>query len=335
MNTILNSGTALILLLQSFGSGFTALMKGLTFLGNEEFYLLFLPLLYWCVDTALGLRVGLAVLLGGAFNTFFKWSFHTPRPFWYSDQITAHAAETGSFGVPSGHAQNAVTVWGLVASYIGKPWAWITAVILMFGIGLSRMALGVHFYLDVLTGWLLGALILWMFLRFEKPVRDWMEARSVSAQLGAIFGLALGLLLAGQVILFFVGNWQIPAEWLQNAAAAAPDAEPLHPFAFSGLITTTAGFFGMAAGAAVMQSLGGFNPKGALWKRALRYALGIIGVIAVYAGMKMLFPGGDDFAGLLFRFIRYTILSAWTTLFAPWIFIKIRLAEHATPQKKT
>jgi hypothetical protein len=130
------------------------------------------------------------------------------------------------------------------------------------------------------------------------------------------------------VILFFVGNWQIPAEWMQNAAAA-PDAEPLHPFAFSGLITTTAGFFGMAAGAVLMKSLGGFSPKGALWKRALRYVLGIIGVIVVYVGMKMLFPSGDDFAGLLFRFIRYTIVSAWTTLFAPWIFIKIRLAEHA------
>ena len=329
METIFDSGITLTLLLQSLGDGFISLMKGFTFLGNEEFYLLFLPLLYWCIDTALGLRVGLAVLLGGVLNTFFKWIFHLPRPFWYSNQVSTPAAETGSFGVPSGHAQNSVTVWGLVASYVSKPWAWIVAVLLMFGIGLSRIALGVHFYLDVLAGWVLGTLILWAFLKFEQPVLDWLKPRSVAAQIGVMFGLAIGLLLLGGVILFFVGDWQIPALWVENAAAAAPDAEPLNPFTFSSLVTTTAGFFGLAAGAVLMKSLGGFSPKGALWKRALRYVLGIIGVIVVFVGMKMLFPGGDDLAGYVFRFIRYAVVSAWTTLFAPWIFIKIRLAEPA------
>ena len=328
MTTIFNNGVEVIVFLQSLGAGFISLMKGFTFLGNEEFYLLFLPVLYWCVDTALGLRVGIAVLLGGAINTFFKWIFHLPRPFWYSGKVSAYAAETGSFGAPSGHAQNAVTVWGLVASYIGKPWAWVAAGVVMFSIGLSRLVMGVHFCLDVTLGWLIGALFLWAFLKFEKPVRDWLETKPVSAQVGAIFGLAIGLLLVGQVILLFVGNWQTPAAWAQNAATAAPDAEPLSPFAFSGLVTTTAGFFGMGAGAVVMKSLGGFSAKGTLWKRILRYVLGIIGVIVLYLGMKAVFPSGDDLFGYVFRFVRYGIVTAWTAFFAPWIFIKIGLAEQ-------
>jgi membrane-associated phospholipid phosphatase len=329
MDTILEHGVTLITLLQAMGDGFIALMKFFTFLGNEEFYLLFLPLLYWCVDTALGLRVGLAVLLGGILNTYFKWIFHLPRPFWYSNKVTAHAVETSSFGVPSGHSQNAVTVWGLVASYLGKPWAWLIATILMFGIGLSRMVLGVHFYVDVLSGWLLGIVILWAILKFEKPVINWLGEKSTSAQIGVLFGISLGLLLVGKLILLLVGNWEIPAAWVQNVAAAAPDSEPLAPFAFSSLITTSAGFFGMAAGAVWMRSLGGFNPKGIIWKRVVRYVLGIVGVVIIFAGMKAIFPAGDDLVGYTFRYVRYALVSAWTSLFAPWIFIKAKLAEPA------
>ena len=37
METILDTGITLILLLQSLGEGFISLMKGFTFMGNEEF----------------------------------------------------------------------------------------------------------------------------------------------------------------------------------------------------------------------------------------------------------------------------------------------------------
>jgi len=176
MDIILETGITLILILQNFGDGFITLMKGFTFLGDEQFYLLIFPALYWCIDSTLGLRTGIILMISATINAYAKWILHLPRPFWISTEVTAHVHET-TFGAPSGHSQNAVVVWGLIASSIKKPWAWIVAVLLMFFIGVSRMALGMHFYLDVLLGWLLGILVLLGFLRFEAPFTAWIKKK--------------------------------------------------------------------------------------------------------------------------------------------------------------
>ena len=63
------------------------IMKGITFLGNIEFYLLFMPLLYWCLDITLGIRIGIILLVSGGINAILKQGFHTPRPFWVSSRV--------------------------------------------------------------------------------------------------------------------------------------------------------------------------------------------------------------------------------------------------------
>ena len=75
----------------------------ITFLGDETFYLLFMPMIYWCVDALAGLRIGIVLIFSSFLNGFLKMIFKSPRPFWVSDRIemTAHH---DSFGLPSGHA---------------------------------------------------------------------------------------------------------------------------------------------------------------------------------------------------------------------------------------
>ncbi|MBK9603359.1 MAG: hypothetical protein IPO36_16190 [Anaerolineales bacterium] len=58
MQTLIESGIAFIIALQSLGDWLIAPMQFFSYLGNEEFFLLVLPLLYWSVDSALGLRSG-------------------------------------------------------------------------------------------------------------------------------------------------------------------------------------------------------------------------------------------------------------------------------------
>jgi membrane-associated phospholipid phosphatase len=80
------------------------------------------------------------------------------------DPLYRAIAEDG-FALPSGHATSAVVVLGTVAWLISmtagsrKPaaTAWIAAVVLAAGIGLSRVYLGVHYPSDVAAGWVLGA----------------------------------------------------------------------------------------------------------------------------------------------------------------------------------
>jgi len=332
METIFDSGIPIIQFLQSLGPGLIAMMKAFTFLGNEQFYLLIFPALYWCIDNTLGLRAGIILMLSGIFNSYFKWVLHLPRPYWYSTEVSAFSSET-SFGAPSGHSQNAVAVWGIIAANLRKSWAWIVAVLLMFLIGLSRLALGVHFHLDVLLGWLIGGLLLWGFLRWEAPVAAWMKKKSLNNQIASLFLISLGLIALGSLILAVVGSWPLPPEWVQNAANATPEAGPIDPFSLSGVVSNAAVLFGLAGGAILFEARGGFDVGGHLWKRVARYVIGLIGVLLIWAGLDQIFPEGNTLIPYIFRYLRYGLAGAWISLGAPWAFIRLKLAEPLRKQR--
>jgi membrane-associated phospholipid phosphatase len=334
MDTILDTGIPIIQFLQSLGSVFIGLMKVFTFLGNEEFYLLVMPVLYWCVSTSLGLRVGVILMFSGISNSYLKWIMHLPRPYWYSSDVQAFTSET-SFGAPSGHSQNAVSVWGLLAASYKRRWGWIAVILVIFLIGLSRMALGVHFHLDVLTGWTFGIVLLWGFLKLEKPAGQWLKRQNLASKVAAIFGVSLALILIGVLIVTALGNWQLPAAWQQNAAAAVPDGDPIAPLALSGMVSNAAALFGLAAGYVLIEARGGFDAGGPLEKRLLRYFLGLIGVLLFWKGLDLIFPEGETMVALIFRYLRYTLTTLWLSFGAPWLFLKMGLAQSAKKQKKS
>jgi membrane-associated phospholipid phosphatase len=114
----------------------------------------------------------------------FKLGFHAPRPYMIDPQVVAYETD-GGFGLPSAHAAMAVIILGWVALRHPKSkiltWGSIALVIL---IGLSRVFLGVHYPSQVLAGWILGALLLYIFHaidqrlwpKFTKDIRK-KEAR--------------------------------------------------------------------------------------------------------------------------------------------------------------
>ena len=167
---------------QSLGAWLKWPMLGITAIGYEQFFVLLLPAVYWSIDQAVGLRMGMVLLLGTDLNTFFKFLFHNPRPFWISDQVIAYSHES-SFGLPSGHAQIAASVWGWLAVEVKKRWFTISAIVLILLIGISRLYLGVHFLSDVVLGWLLGGLLVLVFALLWKPVGNWLAKQSVGMKL--------------------------------------------------------------------------------------------------------------------------------------------------------
>jgi membrane-associated phospholipid phosphatase len=327
MNTILDLGIQIILFLQGLGAGLKAPMQAFTFLGNEEFFLLATPILYWCVDTRLGLRFGLYLMLSGGLNHVIKIAFHAPRPYWYDPQVKALSAET-SFGIPSGHSQHAVVVWGSLAAWLRRWWAWAAVVAIVFLIGLSRLYLGVHFPTDVLAGWLLGALLLWGMLKVEPGVENWIRGRGIGIQILGVAAISGGLLLLGLAVRAALGNWVIPEAWIANATAAAPD-KPIAPLAPDSLVASTAAFFGLAAGAVISNAHGGYTPQGNWGQYAARYAIGLIGILLLWMGLKMIFPAGEEAIAQVFRFVRYALVGIWVTALAPWLFIRLKLARRA------
>jgi membrane-associated phospholipid phosphatase len=331
MGNIYQLGIEIILFLQGLGEWIFAPMKFFTFLGNEEFFLLVTPILYWSLDTRIGIRTALMLMFSSGTYNLGKWLFHTPRPYWISDQVRLFRAES-SFGTPSGHATSAVAIWGYLAASFRKTWFWIVAILLMVLIGLSRLVLAVHFPHDVLLGWILGTVILLLYLHFEPGISRWLGKKSTTYKLAIAFLASLVLILLALLVVLSQASDPLPAGWVENAAIAFPEEPPLEPFTLAGQITVAGTLFGLAAGHSFLFSNSGYNTRGLWWHHFLRYLLGILGVLILWAGLDAVFPDGDTLIPYIFRYLRYGLVGFWITYLAPRIFIHLKIALPSSSQ---
>ena len=312
--------------LQGLGDWLVSFMKFFSFLGTENFYFIVLPFIFWSVDSAFGARVGAMLMFNHWINGLFKMMLHTPRPFWYNTEVRALSAET-SFGMPSGHAMSAASLLGLLAHYFKKRWFTIVCILVIFMIGISRLYLGMHFSSDVLVGWALGAALLLIFVRVEGRVVEWIKAKSLEQQLSIILISSLFILLLTSLIIFFSRNWQMPDAWFNNATRALPDSPP-DPFNLDGIITISGLWLGMFGGLAwFYKRYGMFNASGALWKRLVRYVVGLAGLMVFWYGLGQIFPRNADLLSFVLRYVRYALVGVWLSALAPWLFIRLRLAS--------
>ncbi|WP_339196387.1 phosphatase PAP2 family protein [Solibacillus sp. FSL R5-0449] len=141
-----------------FGNSFVILFHNL---GETKFIIVatVIILLYLAIfkkDFRGVLFVLLTVGVGNGLNQLLKRIFARPRPE-IEDQLS-------SFSFPSGHAQISVmfllTLAYLISKWLkNKRWDFITytiMLILIFLVGLSRIAEGRHYATDVLAGWSIG-----------------------------------------------------------------------------------------------------------------------------------------------------------------------------------
>lgn len=307
--------------LQSWGGWLVAPMQALSFLGDETFYLLVMPALYWCLSPALGLRAGLLLMLSNGLNTALKLSFALPRPPWYGSLVQGWVSES-SFGLPSGHAQNAAALWGLLASQARRA-PWQAGLVALIGlIGISRLFLGVHFITDVLAGWLVGGALLWAMLRFEAPVMRAVLARPLPWQVMLVFAASLAMIGAGLLGLVIGSSHPTTPAVLDSALPYVPEGEtPLSP---ETAFTVAGAFFGLAAGALVLQARQvRFTAEGGARVLALRYVAGAVGVLVLWRGLGALLPDDGSLLALTLRYSRYALIGAWISAGAPWLFLRL------------
>lgn len=323
MDLFIQNGIEWIVLIQSLGSWLEIPMRFFSFLGSENFFLLVLPTLYWCIDTQLGLRVGFILLVSTSLNDLLKLAFAGPRPYWVSARVQPLAAET-SFGVPSGHSQTATGVWGISAWYLRKPWAWALAVAVILLIGFSRLYLGVHFPHDVLFGWIIGALTLWAFTAFWDRIAVWLRGQTFARQVTLAFGVSITFVILGTLLHLARAGYTLPAEWMTNAARAG---ELPAPVSMNGILTPAGTLFGLALGLAWMARRGGYQASGPGMKRALRYIVGLIGILIFWYGLGAVFPRQEEIVSYTLRYFRYVLVGFWVSGGAPWLFLRFNLAD--------
>jgi membrane-associated phospholipid phosphatase len=321
LEAIFESSIDLTLYLQSL-DWLISPMEFFTFLGTEDFYSLVMPVLIWSIDYGLGMRVGIILLSGNSLNAILKWVFLQPRPYWYDGRVSGLVSEH-SLGVPSGHSQNPASIYGLIAVSLKRRWVWVIALMLIFLIGLSRITLGAHFTLDVVVGWTVGFLFLWLFLRLEEKVTAWLKSLNFSKQIGSVFLFSIGLILIGFLVLGATSGFQVPSVWETNAGSE------LDPFNPNGLISSAASLFGLGAGALWLGKRGGFSAKGEIWKRAVRFVIGVIVTLAILEGLGSIFPRNPDLLSYGLRYLRYGLMGFWVSGLAPVVFKRAGLAEGA------
>lgn len=325
MTPIYDLGIQIVQALQTMSPVLDGFMKFISFLGTIEFYLLLIPFVYWVVSASLGFRV-LLLLIGTDFLTLsFKQFLHQPRPYWIGD-VKPLATET-SYGIPSSHASDSLAVWGYLAYRLKKSWLWALSILVVLLIGLSRMFLGVHFPTDVLAGWLIGLLAIFLLVKGEAWLSPWLKKQSGAGLIGIGFAVSILFILVGWLINLLIAAFPDPPSWADYALKAR---------GISHYLTLGGALFGTVAGYVLMRQRLAFQTNGAWWQRLLRYVLGIIGVLAIYLGLDALFGmiAADETAlGLGLRYIRYGAVTFWVMFGAPLIFLKVRLAEPDVARK--
>jgi hypothetical protein len=264
---------------------------------------MFLSLVFWCFDEKKGVRLGITVMISTLINMILKFALNQPRPFWEEwDPLVGIVPEYFN-GFPSGHAQNSLVLWIIIASWGGKKRYYPAAVLTSLLIGFSRVYLGVHFPTDLFGGWILGALILASYFLLGDRLEEALVKGGPRMQRIAAAGAAFVMILY------------------------RPHAEILLPGAFilsMGLgCSFTARYFPFSAG-------GVFGRTGTARFLTLgaRFAVGI-GITALLFKLAGRFePGPNSSQYPLFFFISCAVPGFWVYSGAPWLFQRLHLAER-------
>ena len=292
MESVLNWGIEVVLWFQQFSPALDLPFKVLTSLGDKEFYLLLMPLVYWCIDRRAGARLFMLLLFSACLNEGAKLLADQPRPFNYDPRVIKFVHED-SGGLPSGHTQSAVVVWGYLAYCFKKKPLWLLAGFLILAIPLSRIYLGAHFPSDLLGGYVLGALVLFLFLRLDSVLESWFTQKGLLYQLCMSMGLPVLLIL-------FV------------------------PSGNEGLLTALGALMGVATGVVLERRWVRFSSEGRWWQQVIRYLVGIVILVGVWLGLRFAFAQLEP--ADLYRVIRYALVGLWGGLGAPWLFVQLKLA---------
>lgn len=134
----------------------TSFFKLCSTLGSTWFYVLLVVVLMFLKDKK-ELLIGIHLLIGQGINRLIKYIIKRPRP-----PQRLHLVKETNYSFPSGHSMSAMIGYGLLVLEVQKSSLKYKKVIeiflmmMIFLIGLSRIYLGVHYFSDVIGGFLLS-----------------------------------------------------------------------------------------------------------------------------------------------------------------------------------
>ncbi len=252
-------GIAFILWVQSLYPPLDSFFKTLNLLQTEEFFLIALPIVWWCFDKRLGASLAVLFLLSDYAVRLLKGITNVTRPYDAQPQIRNLDPQSDA-SFPSAGAMDTTVFWVYIAARHRTRILWILAIILVVLMSFTRVYLGVHYPLDVVASVLLGAAI----IAVAQSAR--IADRIASSPRATQWALAIGVPLALALLRL-------------NAETAV----------------TLGALLGFGIGAILEADWIRFQPRNSVSRQAAKIAIGLAVGLGIRLALKPLLPEGELF----------------------------------------
>ena len=300
----------------SSSSTVQSIFKIITNLGEPIVFIVIIAVFYIVYDKKFAKNLVVSLLITLYLNELLKNFFKDPRPSTNvdPDKITAEnpagLIET-SYGLPSGHTSSAVGYWGYLAYHFkDKPKSLVVPIIMaiiVFLVGISRMIIGVHDLQDVVGGFALGFSALLLFIYLEPIVSAQFNKLSMIMKIIVFVVASLALFLVGILLYPTSGTNLLP-----NPVSFSDTGN----FALVGGVVLGFGIGYVLEHEKIKYEPSRLNTK----QKIVALIIGLILVFLVYFVLEV--PKGF-FDSVIYRYVRYALLSFILIYFLPYIYKKI------------
>ena len=259
---------------------FDFLFQLITICGEQIVLISIISIIYWALDKKFGEYIAYSVLTSVLLNNAIKDIFKMKRPIGEEGIRTLREQTATGYSFPSGHTQSASSFYGSMAIYLKNRVMYIIATVMIILIGFSRLYLGVHYPKDVIVGGILGVLTSLICYKLYNRVENKMLLYVVTF---AIF---------------------IPALTFAHSAD---------------FIKGMGTYLGFIIGIYIEKRYVNFSTEGNTGNKIIRVLLGIVILLVLQLGLKVILPSGTTFS-----FIRYALISLIGIGVYPMIFKKFK-----------
>ena len=274
------------------------LMQFITYFGQELIIIAVICTLYWCVDKRFANLMGFTYFSAGLCVQTLKITFRIPRP-WILDP-DFHAVESAvpgatGYSFPSGHTQGATCLFFPLALKARQIWIKFLCILAFLMIGFSRMYLGCHTPLDVLTSMALSIIIAFVIWKFQSAILDRPEYRKKIAGILILISIAVAAFA-----LILNKNQIIETRYALDSCKASG----------AGL--------GFAIGWYLEQTYLNFSTKSrSIASQILKLLIGLMIALLLKEGLSLLLG-----TSILAKMAEYFILVLWVLIIYPYLFSK-------------
>lgn len=268
--------------IQSIANPFLdVLFQLITICGEQLVLISIISIIYWTLDKKFGEYIAYSVLTSVLLNNVIKDIFKMKRPIGEEGIRTLREETATGYSFPSGHTQGTSSFYGAMAIYLKKKPMYIIAITMIILVGFSRLYLGVHYPKDVIVGAVLGVVTSFICYKLYIKIDNKMMLYTIT-------------------FLIFV-----PALTFANS-----------PDFIKGMGT----YLGFLVGIFIEKKYVNFSINGSVGDKMIRVLIGLLILIVLKSGLKLILPIGD-----VFTFIRYSLISLFGIGIYPLIFKRLNL----------